>query len=401
MQAVSGGLRRGAARRGGCVALLLAATYSSLAASAEWYVEPMVKTEFESNDNRALTTGPHERVNGVVFDVSGLLGRRTERSELRFAPRLRSARYSGDEDLDSDDTYLDGLWSYRATERSSASLNANYTRNSTLTTEQADIGLVTAKKRRRTWNVNPSWSTLLDERNMLTLSFARTDVDYRDAQDTALTSYTYDRVDTTWTRQMTPSTDTGVTLYGSQLETPATGNTTTDAGLQFNLNHRPFETARLNVAAGWHRSEFEQEAGGSTFRGSETGWLASFTAEREAERSALRFNASRSINPSGVGSLVRTDEVTLSWYRALTALQSASVAIRTFRTEPLDERLTSDNRRFWRGDARWNWRASEDWSLSAGYQHTRQRQEAASEIASSNAISLTLMYVAPSRAISR
>src|SRR5262245_52163524 len=126
--------RRGLGRRGGWFAALLW-VHASAAVAAEWYVQPVVRTELETNDNRALTTGPHERVNGVVVDASARMAGRTERQEFQVTPRLHSARYSGGDDFDTDDAYLDGSWSSQISERDTWLLVGNYARNSTLTTE--------------------------------------------------------------------------------------------------------------------------------------------------------------------------------------------------------------------------------------------------------------------------
>ncbi|MCI0748918.1 MAG: hypothetical protein L0Y32_00030, partial [Nevskiales bacterium] len=145
-----------------------------------WTVEPMASMSYETNDNRTLSTTAEASVYGFTLDTGATAAMLTELATTRLTPRLVATRYSGGDQYDTEDLYLSG-YSQWLGERDRWVLAADVARNSTLTTQESDVGLLDQRVERLGWSVAPSWERRLTERGTLDLAASQKAVDYDDA----------------------------------------------------------------------------------------------------------------------------------------------------------------------------------------------------------------------------
>ena len=162
--------------------------------AAEWLTkyEASLKTEYD--DNKRLTALPHDNTFGSILGVKGKLGIQTEKTVVDLTPRARFSKYSSedtDEDkLDSNDYFLDlnSLW---VTERFLWGLNGKYSRDTSLTSELEDTGLVQTSKKRKKVDFNPTLVYEFNEWTNLQFAIDFTRVEYKDAALVRLIDYDF------------------------------------------------------------------------------------------------------------------------------------------------------------------------------------------------------------------
>ena len=131
---------------------------TAVALAEDWNIGSEASYRVEYDDNRTLKTTDQDSVVGHILDLKTDLSAEYDTAEIEIKPRISFERYTGtaseDGQLDSDNGYLDMMASY-FTEASRWGLNANYTRDNTLTSELEESGFVQTSKRREKWNIDP------------------------------------------------------------------------------------------------------------------------------------------------------------------------------------------------------------------------------------------------------
>ena len=174
------------------------------------------------------------------------LKRADERGSLTVAPSLRATRYDSTEPLDSNDQDITGAWSRRG-ELGEWRMDAEWTRDTTLTSELEVSGLVQTRKRRLQRYLAPSFSYAVSPRSTLTVDAAYTAVAYGDAQFTGLVNYKYASTDLNWAYQWSEKTTVTGTIYGTRLKVAQLDSRTDTTGVQARLDSALSEIALLRI----------------------------------------------------------------------------------------------------------------------------------------------------------
>lgn len=161
--------------------------YTTIAYSKEYSLEADVDARAEYNSNIFLTSQPHDATKGIIItpSLSGVIKERHWEANLNA--RIKSHNYS-DDNLDSNDQYLSLTGQYGA-ERNIFSLNARYDLASNLNASSSDFGTVGRRVNTKLQSITPQYTRLLTERSALILSYAYTDVDFLEAENTGYTPY--------------------------------------------------------------------------------------------------------------------------------------------------------------------------------------------------------------------
>jgi hypothetical protein len=364
------------------------------APAAEWTVEPLVNLTYEVNDNRALTTGPHDTVHGFMADVSAKGVLRSETSEWSLTPRYFGSRYRGDEanDFDADDGYLDGRYLWNGP-RDQFSIAANGARNTTLTTEASDVGLVDVRVPRDAWGVRPSWQHRLNEVTSTRIGASHDRVAYEDGGSNRLVDYVYQTADISLLHDWTPRWRLGATLYAAHLDASEINSESDNRGLMFSAEYRYSEATSLGARGGYRRTDFEvRGAPGVAREGHDNGGVAGLTFRHEGERTRVDADVDHSVNSSGFGFLVKTLQLKLGITDRITARTSLIGDVLAFRNRAVDDRVTSDDRDYYRITGGVAYRVTPWWSLRGTLSYTRQEFVNASQAANAHAAFLTLSY---------
>ena len=372
----------------GCIYQLLSIPQSF---GAEWYVEPLVTATYEVNDNRSLTTAPHRAVHGHILDAGIKTAVNTESSEWQLIPRIFVSRYSDSKNIDSNDYYVDGRYAY-SSEREQVSISAGTSRNTTLTTQSTDIGLVDKNVPRRAWNAHPSWEYQLSERSTIGFDTAQEVVTYGGTTVTSLVDSTY-RTTGVFTRYaMSERARLGVTLYGARLDAPEIQNISNDQGAQLTANYQSSETGTLSLRYGYRRTEYSLHSGLNLIQGASHGNVIGFTHRYDGERRGFNSAIERSINPNGFGFLVETRQVKLGFIEHYASRLTFTADVLAFRNRSLDARLISDDRDYMRLSGAANYQLTPWWSMGVTLNYTKQKFTYLPQAAQSRAVLFTLSY---------
>ena len=388
-----------------CVAVFCS-VFARQVVGAEWSVEPIWKLESEFNTNRRLTTRPHQGVFGVITDVGADFGMATEVTKFSLKPVGTFSRYTGNENLDSNELHVDLDTSHQL-ERATFGMETSYAQESTLTAELEDTGLVQVQKEVDTVSANPSVTYQFNERNSLNVEYAYTDRMFQDSGKNGLFDYTYHVVDSTYTYALSEKSQLFGYLAYSRFEVPDLLSTT-DSYYARAGYYRVFdENWRLTASGGGVMSESQFPVVGIVNNGgilslvrrdinvSANGWLADVKLEKICEKGSWTAEYSRSVNPSARGAQTQRDDYSLNFNHSFTDVLSGKVGLRYFTDQTQQAGgfgAGALNRDFVRADLQISYRLNEFWTLRSGYQYTFQKYQTNKTGVDANSITFNLIY---------
>ena len=181
------GLAGKAAPHSRCFALALLAGQVLPAVAADYTARASFDVQATHNDNLRMSEENKVSVNKYLTTPLLALGASTERTTFGLTSIFYLNKYS-DSRYDSNDMNI-GLALNHKLENSAFGLNANYVRDSTITSEELTTGIVgdTAKRATR-YMVSPSYQYFLSDKNMLQFQGSYIKQDYEASDYTA-----YDR----------------------------------------------------------------------------------------------------------------------------------------------------------------------------------------------------------------
>ena len=152
--------------------------------------------------------------------------------------------------------------------------------------------------------------------------------------------------------------------FATKLSAPFTGYESRDVGMRFGVTYAMSPRMSLSASAGVDES---------TVRDVRTrGYLFNVQAVGKSELAQLTLSFDRSAQPSGIGVLVRRDQLSLSAERNIAPRLAVTLAAHGVHNEMLAGGPAFEKRRYYSGDAGLDWRVTEHWILSftAGAAHS-------------------------------
>lgn len=369
------------------VAAVWAVLSSEPAMSAAWTLSTVVAADSEFVENPRLSSDGGESVSVGVLDVRGNVAAETEKSVFVMSPRTRLTRYPRDDELNRNEYFVE-LRGARETSLGSWALNANVTRDTSLTTEWGGELFTQARKWRRNRRVNPSWSNNVNATTQARGSFGYSDSTYEDAANTPLAGYRYRWIDAALSRELDDQTTVTLSTYASRYESTRFGSRSDDGGGRFSLARAVTDTMDAAFELGGHRTH-------SSGAGSERWSTAALLTARVSgvgERGAWSASLSRGVEPSGFGALVHRDTLAMSASRAIAPRWSGSLGVRVSRDEAVQSQTSRADRTVASYNCRLNWEWTENWTIAGGLSYLRYRTEIHDDAAESSTVLVSLIY---------
>ena len=354
--------------------------------AVDWSSEPWADVRAEYNDNILLIPNQRNGVMGGMVNAGVRLQRSEELGFLRLAPSLRSTRYDTSEPLDSNDQLIDATWSRRS-ELGQWRVDANWTRDTTLTSELEITGLVQSRKRRVAYYVAPSYKYAVTPRNLVGVDLVYTSAKYEDADFTGLVDYTYVRSAANWGYQWSERTVVSGILTASRMEAEQINNTVDSTGAQLQLNTNFSERWDGTFSAGLRHSK-PTRAGTASSKG----WLADARMNRKDDYGAWRIGLSRTVDPSGIGTLVQRDQLTLAREQALSPLWHLSASVYVASNQDVQTVGLSTNRDYRNSLLKLSRLLTPAWSTELSYSYDWQQYTGQTGEAERNIIMLGVRY---------
>jgi hypothetical protein len=401
-----------------CLVLQPLATNQSRA--AEWSVLPSVALRASYNDNFTLSPGAHSSVSGLIISPDVKFSGETETLKVTGGLNLSFNRYFGEEGLNTNDYDLSLRSTYRA-ERDLLGLNIDAIRDSTLVSELETTGVVLAYRQRNLQTVNPSWSRALTEATSIRASYNFTNVHYDDTAGTSLIDYRDQSVSVGLQTSFDERNVANVAAYYDRFETDPSQFKATTYGIQGGYDYAFSETLHGSLTVGnrWTQSVSTSQAlvcDGPIILGicfgtvtqvtfaqkaNSSGYTLKAILEKRSETDTVNGSLSRDIYPSGVGSLVETDRVQVTWTKQWSPTLSASISGAAYESRYIGGVVTRSDSRYYRVDPRVSWRLAEGWMLDVGYRYARQKYDTQPVAASGNLIYVNMSYAWPKLSVSR
>jgi hypothetical protein len=334
----------------------LAAGVGAPAAAGIWTVEPRFGASAEYASNPQLRE-PAASGYGGFLDLSLPVAYTADAVRVELSPRTRLAAAHGDY-YSGQDAYYFGARLVRSSERATLTADARWAEESNATLEPAAGTLTRVDVPRRTTTASVDWSRDLTPRLSLDTRLDADDVaygdgrrvglyDYRDAQGSATVSYAFRELHRL---QLV----TGASRYRySQLDA---SNST--AFVQGGLTGQWSPRWSYSLLYGWSRVS----RSGSAEHPSGAVYVAKLG--RDAPRWQASATVTRSLQPSGFGTIARSTESSVQAMWRLTERQSLSGTLRSARTTDAFRTLALSDRRYRSASVAWQWDASRVWQVS-------------------------------------
>jgi len=276
-----------------------------------------------------------------------------------------------------EDPSLSLAWT-RESATGSFGVTASYIEASTRVSEFENLGLVTVDGSKITQTLGLQWSRALDERRTLALNAGHSGVRYRGGTLTDYANLSASAtLSDTWNARQAPYLRFAMSHYA-----PDTGGTDSDSiDLLAGISLTQSERLSLDLAAGMNQTSSQGNR--------DTNWQGSLKCNYALnERSTFSFDLARSTTSSGLGGFVESDQINLSWNRALSDVQSigANLAWRSSQAS-----ISGNSRQL----SLWGSRALNDlWSMRLQYLYKQSEGSGGAE-ASGSVLSLSLSYAHP------
>ena len=340
----------------------------------------------EYSQNLLLIPGNSQEIIGGIVNAGMRLKRADEWGYLTVAPSLRTQHYDSVQPLNSNDQDVTGAWSRRS-ELGEWRVDADWTRDTTLTSELEVSGLVQTRKRHLQRYLAPSYSYAMSPRSTFTADAAYTAVDYADAQYTGLVNYTYGSTDLNWAYQWSEKTTVTGTIYGTRLTVRQLDSRTDTTGAQTRLDSTLSERLDGEFSVGFRRSD---GSGPAATVGN--GWLMNVNATLKDEVGKWSVGASRTVDPSGIGVLVERDQWQITREQQFNDRWRGSAGAYWVINNDLQSVGASQDRRYRYAEVRLSRVLTRTWRIDAVYSYAWQRYAGQIANAESNILMLGVHY---------
>jgi hypothetical protein len=338
------------------LSLVLAAAAVRVQA-AEWHNVPDVALGAGSDSNVRLTAEDERYVANSSLTVSTDVVGRDDGFDFRFRPQLRSIRYDDPREIDRDDAFASTNL-VLGNARRSWSLGANYSRESTLTSEFGRFGFVEVDIQRKQSSLDTGWTHRAGDRGTVGLTALATDVDYGEAFLSPLVDYGYRVAQISYSLAANERSNIGFTTSRSRVTTLGRDTHTDSRGFNVRWVRRVSSALRSTVGVG----AFEVVSSGP-FGAETTNASLTLGVDGNWSRWTLRASGERDLIPDGTGTLVREDALELAVGRRLTERVTLDFELRGARIAAQGTSRDLPERDYAQASLALQWRPAQRWSV--------------------------------------
>jgi len=295
--------------------------------AAVWNVQGQASlyTGYDDNVRQSMRDAPETAYAGT--DASLHLAIQNPVWSASIDPRVVRVRYRNYAILNRTENYLNASWQQQA-ETSNYELSANWTRDTTLTSELGLTGLAEANKHHQstalTWVHSTQWTERFLTQGLLFASMHR----YADAANTGLVDYNYGSAQFSMQYALTPRSQISFDVNAGKLQVPDLVNVDkVNQSLMMSYNLAFAERWQMKISAGPSRVQAPLST--------ESGTVYEFSLNRKSEISSLQLKVARDITPTGQGILARREQWILSASRDLTERLSGNIKVSSTQNDNL------------------------------------------------------------------
>lgn len=293
----------------------------------EWFVQPTAKLHTEVDDNIQLVPTNATEAYGFVASMQTKGGVQNDKYSATLGGGVDVYQYWGQRGLDRNNFNLNLDTSYSVSEKHKVGLVAGYISDTSLTSEGASTGLFIGNVGRESINVAPSWSYILSESQILKATYTHEDVSYAASKYNFLSSYQTDSGSLGYTLQWSPAWKYFASVGGMHYQLANYGTSIDNYNLNLGFDYKYSETLSFNFMVGGRYTQNQSQSQTLAFNPAATqaselftpritslsssalGSLFSIGVEKNYEVGRVKFDYSRSANPTGVGVFIQSDNI--------------------------------------------------------------------------------------------
>ena len=352
---------RTSALLGSCAALACGATHA-----LEWRSTPAFTVGGGEDSNIRLDPTVDRPASSSSLTASTEILASGPSLQLRVQPEVRALRYTNGADADRNDAFT----SFDLTlsrERSTLTFGGDYRRESTLTSEFIDTGLLGLDQERVERSVNAGWNYVVGPRGRVTASASTAAVAYDAGILSPFVDYDYRVVQLGY--QLATNARSTWIFSATRSAVDAAFTDTTNTAFQARWLRTFTPTLRGEVGIG----TFDARTSSLFSKQRESGAALNFAVTREWARWSLQTGGARELRPDGRGALVREDSVTLGAQRRFGSRLSMGVSARRAAVAATDDLQNLYGRDYSQAGVAVDWQMKQRWQLHAGLQQRIQQ----------------------------
>ncbi|MBX3302525.1 MAG: hypothetical protein KF693_09950 [Nitrospira sp.] len=371
--------------------------------AAEWSAAPSLSVKGVYNSNLLLNNGNNEVIGYWVTPAVKFKGA-TEALDVEGETRADFVHYYGDVDRELTNLYFPLRASYRS-DRHTLGFEGGFTRDNTLRGELEETGLVLSFTQRSMWTAMPTWTVGITERLSWQSGYQFADTSYQDGLRLGLVDYQVNGGTTGLTYNVGELDQLRVTSEYTLVRMPFIGLTTTYYGAQGGWTHDFGHELIGSVSGGGRLVSADQDIqGGGSVTSHEIVWVYNASLSKRFERTTIRVEGGRQINPSGFGRLLQTDRVGGVLVHNLTETLTASLAgnlnfVSGLATNPASRALVET--RFFSVSPSLSWKFAQWWTLGVAYTYAERAVDDLDQHNDAHSTFITLTYGGEKWSVSR
>ena len=363
-----------------------------------------MSTKAYYNDNLLLTPLPHDSTYGYWISPTVEFSGKTERLEVSGRAALDFVDYYGGEPNRFTNVFLPLTLKYR-TERDQWGFTGGFTRDNTLMGELLTTGVVLRFTQRNLWNLDPSWTRVINEKLSFQSSFQFNDATYQDGLRLGLVDYQVFGGSAGLLYHASERSDLQLTGTYTNIHTSNAPFSLRASypGIVLNVTHAFTEQLRANAYGGPRFISSATGLQGGSERTRDTIWIYGASLTQQFEKASIQFRLTREIFPSGFGLLLQTNRVgALTSYNASesvsVSLDAAAFIVSGATTQGTGIKIS--DQRFFYLTPKLAWHFAEWWKVEASYSYYWRDVATFQDPAMSNMLMFILTYYPPKLAVS-
>ena len=380
--------------------------------SAQWILEPdaIIRTEYD--DNIYLREDNKIDVRAVSVTPGLLLEGKDDRWNLKLDSRFRSTKYTGIEDADNNNVFVDFITGYRM-ERSSIGIAVNFKKNTTFDREFDTIlqqaGLIELRVKKADFVIEPYWNWKTSEKTSVALNYKATKIDYSENAPVQFSDNRNNELKATLQWDQSENMNFGLVMKKIESEVIDFDYDNEQDLMQLFVNYDISEISSITALLGKSKVKYTYhnipECVGYVDRFFGCISNVYILVDRESETTVDDFNfaynyigeineidisAYRRVNSSSFGSATQTDVFTIDYKRRLSQRSTMTILLSQNDSEALDGLDSNQDGRTIQIRPAITWRMSEYWNFSIDYRYIKRDLAIADAQGVSNSIAMNL-----------
>jgi len=369
-----------------------------------WQIKPSISLIERYNDNLYLSSDSSLSSVESLLKGSLAFSSLTEVSEVSARLHANFQSYYIDDKFSTSNDQFATFYANKKSELSQWKFNSSFRRDATTRTIEGsqvinngvneeianvDEGLVSIELRRYRYHLTPGVSYQLDERSDLNVDYRLSGAFFENnKKNTGLYDYNQNALSLGYARKLSELDGVGLTFGVSRYSAPDNNNKSINSQTAIVGYWKTFsEVSGGSINAGVRHSAGTDDV--SNF--DQLGYLLRLSIKYRTELNQIRASISHDLQPSGSGSLYKSNRIKLKVRRMFRPRLSGIFRFSIFSNESID---SSSNRQYYlSASPRVSWQWSRWWSIGGGLEYRVRETLDSLDDADSKAIFVSVRYM--------